>query len=109
MNTNKGIKCARAVKTFLGQACYNILPTKELLFKKHISTDPLCPLYGLATETLVHMLWSCPSAKDVWMECNSRIHKCTSNEMDFIYILAKLMERLDADQMQLVATVARQI
>jgi hypothetical protein len=43
------------------------------------------------------------------MECNSRIHKCTSDEMDFIYIMEKLMERLDDDQMVLVATVSRQI
>jgi hypothetical protein len=40
------------------------------------------------------------------MECNLRIHKCTSDEMDFIHIMEKLMERLDADQMILVATVA---
>jgi hypothetical protein len=83
------------------------LPTRELLFKKHILDDPLCPIYGLATETLAHILWSYPSAKDVWMECNPRIHKCTSDEMDFIYIMATLMERLDDDHMQLVSTVAR--
>jgi hypothetical protein len=103
------IQCARVVKTFLWQVCNNILPTKELLFKRHISDDPLCPICGLATETLAHILWSCPSAKDVWMECNPRIHKCTSDEVDFIYIMAQLMERLDDEQMCLVATVARQI
>jgi hypothetical protein len=43
------------------------------------------------------------------MECNSRIHKCTGDEMDFIHIMAKLMERFDDEQMTLVATVARQI
>jgi ribonuclease HI len=103
------IKCARAVKMFLWQACNNILPTKEKLFKRHIIDDPLCPICGLATETLAHILWSCPSAKDVWMECNPRIHKCTSDEVDFLYIMEKLMDRFDDDQMQLVVTVARQI
>jgi hypothetical protein len=38
------IKCARVVMTFLWQDCNNILPMKELLFKRHISDDPLCPL-----------------------------------------------------------------
>jgi hypothetical protein len=36
------INCATMVKTFLWQACTNILPTKELLFKQHITADPLC-------------------------------------------------------------------
>jgi hypothetical protein len=103
------IKCARVVKIFLWQACTNILPTKERLFKRHISDDPLCPLCGLATETTAHILWNCPSTKDVWLECNARIQKCTSDEVDFLYIMEKLMERLDVDQMVLVATVARQI
>jgi hypothetical protein len=35
------IKCARVVKTFLWQAYNNILPTKELLFKRRITADPL--------------------------------------------------------------------
>jgi hypothetical protein len=41
------IKGSRVVKTFLWQACNNILPTKELLFKRCITTDPLCPICGL--------------------------------------------------------------
>jgi ribonuclease HI len=103
------VKCARVVKMFLWQACNDILPTKERLFKRHITDDPLCPICGLATETTAHILWSCPSAKDVWLECNPKIHKCTSDEVDFIYVMEKLLARLDDDQMQLVGTVARQI
>jgi ribonuclease HI len=103
------INCARVVKTFLWQACTNILPTKELLFKRHITADPLCPICGLAIETIGHILWACPSAKDVWLECNPTIHKCTSDEVDFIYIMEKLMERVESDQMHLIVTVARQI
>lgn len=95
------------VKTFLWQACNNVFPTKELLFKWHIISDLLCPICCLATETIRHMLWSCPSAKDVWKECSPKIHKCTSDEIDFLHIMAKLMERLD--QLQFVATVARQV
>jgi hypothetical protein len=97
------------VKTFLWQACNNILPTKELLFKRHISDDPLCPICGLVTESIAHILWNCLLAKDVWLECNSRIHKCTSYEMDFINIMAKLMEIFNDEQMTLVVTVARHI
>ena len=59
------INCARVVKTFLWQACTNILPTKKLLFKRHIMADPLCPICGLEIESIGHILWACPSAKDI--------------------------------------------
>jgi hypothetical protein len=57
---------------------------------------------------LGHILWSCQSAKDEWIEF-SLIHKCTSDEVDFTLVIEKLMARLDDDQMYLVAMVARQI
>lgn len=103
------IKGARVVKTFMWQACNDILPTKERLCKRHITPDPLCPICRLETETLEHILWRCQLAKDVWIECSPQIHKCTSDEVEFILVLEKLLARLDEDQMHLVATVATQI
>ncbi|XP_059458269.1 uncharacterized protein LOC132187853 [Corylus avellana] len=103
------IRGASVVKTFMWQACNNILPTKEVLHKRKITQDPLCPIYGLKTETVGHILWSCPSARDVWTECYPKLSKCASLEADFIDIMAHLLERLDADQLQFMASVARQI
>jgi hypothetical protein len=103
------IKGTSVVKTFLWHACNDTSPTNERLFKRHITQDPLCPIYGLETETIGHILWSCTSARDVWLECTSQIKKSTRDEIDFIFIMKKLFERLNADQMQLVAMVARLI
>jgi hypothetical protein len=103
------IKGSRVVKTFMWQACNDIFPTKEKLFKKNITLDPLCPICNLEVETLGHTLWTFNAAKDVWIECSSKIHKCTSEEEDFMRLVERLMAWLDEDQMHLVATVARQI
>jgi hypothetical protein len=73
------ISGARVVKMFLWQACNNILPTKEKLYNKCITPDPLCPVCGWEMETSAHALWSCTSARDVWLQCNPRIQKCTSD------------------------------
>ncbi|XP_059441702.1 uncharacterized protein LOC132174001 [Corylus avellana] len=97
------------VKTFMWQACNNILPTKELLYKRKIVQDPLCLICGLTTEIVGHILWSCPSARDTWTESSPQLSKCTSSEVDFLDIMAQLMERLDAEQLQLMAVIARQI
>ncbi|XP_059450800.1 uncharacterized protein LOC132181566 [Corylus avellana] len=103
------IQGASVVKTFMWQACNNILPTKEVLYKRKIVQEPSCPICGLANETVDHILWSCPSAKDVWTECSPKISKCASIVDDFSAIMAHLLERLDADQLQLMAATARQI
>jgi hypothetical protein len=71
--------------------------------------DSSCPLCGLALETIGHILWSCPSPKDVWTECTRKIHKCTSDENDFLNIMDKLLDKLDMEELHFIATVARQI
>jgi ribosomal protein L37AE/L43A len=30
---------------------------------------PLCPICGLEAKTVGHIIWSCPSSKDVLAEC----------------------------------------
>jgi hypothetical protein len=52
-------------KNFLWCASHDILPTKGNLWRWTITTDFSCPLCGLAEETAFHVLWQCPSTKDV--------------------------------------------
>jgi hypothetical protein len=59
------IKGPRVVHLFLWKACQNLLPTKANLYRRHINSNPLCPICGIEEETLGHILWSCPLAKDV--------------------------------------------
>ncbi|XP_059445337.1 uncharacterized protein LOC132177129 [Corylus avellana] len=103
------ISAPRVVSLFIWQACNNILPTKGNLFKRKIATDPLCPICCMEEEIVGHVLWSCPAARDVWMEGNVKIHKSSSDEDTFCHILQKLSERLTGDDFDLVACVARQI
>jgi hypothetical protein len=103
------IKGSRVVKFFLWKACRDILPTKERLFRKHITEDLLCPICKLYPETIDHILWSCGSAKDVWTECSSKLQKCSTDMIDFRGLIIMLMERLNVDEMHEMATVARLI
>jgi hypothetical protein len=103
------IRVPNATKIFLWKACAGILPTKELLFRKHVTDDPLYPICSLEVETVGHILWHCPSARDVWMECGRRLHKCSFNSPDFMGIMDQLFKRLDADDIPVVVNVARQI
>lgn len=53
-------------KVFLWKACLDALPTQANLFKKKMVEHPKCPIYSNAVETIVHTLWECESANDVW-------------------------------------------
>ena len=103
------LKCPRVLHLFLWKACNNILPTKENLSKRAVTLDDKCLICNLETETIGHSLWSCPTAKDVWMECPSRIQKSPSEEDDFSAIFIHLVERLQVDELQMLVFVAQQI
>jgi hypothetical protein len=103
------IRVPNATKIFLWKACADILPTKQKLFHTNVTNDPLCPICQLETETVGHILWHCPSAQDVWMECDRRFHKCSFQSPDFLGIMDQLIARLDADDIPVVVNVARQI
>jgi hypothetical protein len=54
-----------AEKNFLWRACHEILPTKVSLHKRKVVRDKICPICGVEEETCFHILWDCPSARDV--------------------------------------------
>jgi hypothetical protein len=56
------IEVPRAAKSFLWKACSGILPTKDKVYKRKISSDPLCPICCTEEETIVHSLWDCIAA-----------------------------------------------
>jgi hypothetical protein len=64
-------------------------------------------IYGIDTEIVGHVLWSCPSAKDVWLDCPKMIQKCSSDEDAFINIFKRLMGRLVEDYVQWIAFAAQ--
>lgn len=74
-----------------------------------VNADPLYPLCGLCAETIGHITWSCPLYTDVWTKCNSKIQKISNNENDLLCLFEKLMERVDEEELELVATLTRMI
>jgi ribonuclease HI len=103
------IEGPKAAKSFLWKACSEILPTKDKLFKKNITQDPLCPICCNEVETTGHILWSCPSAQEVWAECSIRVQKCCSDAPDFMSVMDILIGRCSVEEVQLAVLVARQI
>jgi hypothetical protein len=60
-------------------------------------------------ETPCHILWSCPSAQDVWMEGSRSLQKSLTDEADFINLFGTLLEKLEERELQFFVAVARQL
>lgn len=85
------------VKNFIWRVCSNSLPTRANLFKRGITSDALCPIYGLFPETLIHILWSCNSAVAVLMECKKKIQKLSFVAYDGFDLFERFMAFLEDD------------
>ena len=71
--TGKGIwstlwkfRIPNKIKVFGWRACNDILLTKLYLLKRRIIDNVMCPICLRFPESVVHTLWECDAARDVW-------------------------------------------
>ena len=67
------------MKVFAWRACHEILPTRVNLAKRNIIGENLCLCCQRAPETVIHAIWECPVAQDVWAGSSIMMQKCTTN------------------------------
>jgi hypothetical protein len=86
-----------------------LLPTKQNLLKKHVVKDDLCPYCKIQEESILHALWSCFSARDVWGSGSMVFQKCPYSFPSIIELVSFLFNRLDDDFLSLMVAVFRSI
>jgi hypothetical protein len=101
------LKGSKVIKFFLWKACNDILPTREKLFKRKITLDPLCPICWRELESTCHILWNCPKTQDAWSECKGKLKNSHCGGNYFIEILESLNQCLSEVEMHLMVMVAR--
>ena len=71
-------------KHSLWWACTASLPTQDNLRHRGIMVDPKCLFCKATTETITHILWACPMARNVWGIVTGKIQKMSHTEnLDF--------------------------
>ncbi|XP_062170938.1 uncharacterized protein LOC133876698 [Alnus glutinosa] len=103
------LKIPNSVKVFLWKACHNLLPTKANLLKRKVVEDGLCPCCGREDETVLHALWDCPSAQDVWGCGASCFKKCYTVGDNFLQLFEHFLHRFSPNNLELLEMVARRI
>ncbi|XP_059436284.1 uncharacterized protein LOC132169234 [Corylus avellana] len=103
------LQVPNAAKVFLWRACSNILPTKDNLLKRKIVKEDGCIFCCRDTESVVHILWECPSATDVWSVSCRSLQKSHDYFDSFMDVFAGLVERSSIHDLNLFALTAKRI
>jgi hypothetical protein len=97
------------VKVFCWRACNNILPAKTNIFLKRVVNNMKCHCCEFEDETILHVLWECSAAMDVWEGQASCFHKCSCSVHDFKALFEYVMNRFTKEQLALMAVICRRI
>ena len=68
-----------------------------------------CFICSQETETILHMLWECPAARDVWGVCDWKIQKMGAVVADFKELMEILSEKCNTEELGLIATISRNL
>jgi hypothetical protein len=71
--------------------------------------NDLCPCCQLEVESVIHALWNCPGAQDVWGCGPILFQKCPSIFSDMAELVSYLFTRLNDDLMSLTVVVFHRI
>lgn len=80
-------------------ACQNILPTRDSLARR--VEDSTCELCKRAKESVLHVLWECSVAVDVWAGSTRRLQKIMSVQTDFRQLVEDLIRKLLVEEVEL--------
>ncbi|XP_038713397.1 uncharacterized protein LOC120007267 [Tripterygium wilfordii] len=64
-----------STKVFIWRAAQGILPTYANLLSRHIGSHSDCPICKCPVESILHALWECPAAKDVFCASTKKLQK----------------------------------
>jgi hypothetical protein len=104
-----GMKVHNSLKNFLWRACHDILPTRDNLKRRGINLDLSCIFCNCEQETVLHILWSCPSASDVWGFCGRQVQKWSNTGNSFVELLDFMFARFDPEEVELFVEIARRL
>ncbi|XP_035551510.1 uncharacterized protein LOC118349853 [Juglans regia] len=91
------------VKTFLWKVGNDVLATRKNLWRRRVIESATCPICKREGETAMHILWQCPAARDVWAGSFRAIQKWTAEEDCFLAFWDKAMQKLEAEDLEIVA------
>ena len=100
------LRILNKIKVFGWRACNEILPTKLNLSKTKMIVDAMCPIGLRFLESVVHALWECGLARDVWAGSLKILQKGGLGMVDMLQLMEYLMEQVESHDMEAVLVQA---
>ena len=97
------------IKVFLWRACLGILPTNGFLCHRHMRQDGACPCCTHEMETVVHALWACVTANDVWIQSQLPVHKWDRSLHCFFDLIEYSRDHLGLDDLKFFCCIVYSI
>lgn len=88
------------IKVFGRRACQNILSIQQNLVKRRVIADGICSICKQDTESVIHVLWECGVAQDLWAGSLIRIQKCTSGQEDIMRLFKAMLNKLSTEEFE---------
>lgn len=101
------LQVAPKVKFFIWALCHNVLPTRDNLFHRHITSDPICPLYqDTLPETATQLFLFCPKTVPVWsmLAQHMPIHIHTTHSIEH-WVAAQILKQQNSPDSTTLAYV----
>lgn len=95
------------ITSYGGLVTKYFLQKKKKMNRRKITEDPLSPICGLEEETTLHILWECPSARDVWCVGSTKLQKSPSIGMSFLEIVDVIFKNCTTGEILHFAGIAR--
>ena len=89
------------IKVFGWRACQNVLPTWENLARRIVIMDDGCECCKGNSESILHVLWQCEVAQDVWVGSLRRLQKARIGQMDFMQLVVEVIVNLPSEEQEL--------
>lgn len=89
------------IKVFGWRVCQDILPIRENLVCRRIIKDGTCEFCKQVSESMLHVLWECGVAQDVWAKSQVCLQKSVSRQADKLQLVEDLMDKLTVEDLEL--------
>lgn len=93
------LKISGFVKQFLWKDCQDVLQPKRSMFKKSVVQDDLCPICIREEESMIHVLWSCSSASNIWGFETTKMRKWPNCFPSFWCLWKHMVDSLDQNEL----------
>ena len=89
------------IKVFGWRACQNVLPTRKNLACHKVIMDDGCEFCKMNLESVIHVLWQCGVAQDIWAGSLRQLQKGITGQTDFMQLVVDLIRSLSSEEQEL--------